>query len=64
MCNRKKAKSELNCALSDIIHAQQLLNEALKSAENKENKQIIQNTLSTLDNAVAATKVSAYGFQE
>lgn len=64
MCHRKKAKQELNSALSDILHAQQLLNDALKCVEKKENKQLLQNTLSTLNSAVETTRSSSYGFQE
>lgn len=64
MCHRKKAKQELNSALSDILHAQQLLNEALRCAEKKENKQLLQNTLSTLNDAVETTRSSSYGFQD
>lgn len=64
MGHKPNAKCELNQALSDAIHAQQLLNEALKSVEKNENKQLVQNTLSTVNNAVDITRTSAYGFKD
>lgn len=64
MSHRKKAKQELNCALSDILNAQQLLTDALKCVERKDNKQILQDTLSTLNAAVDTTRTSTYGFLE
>lgn len=62
MGHKTKAKDELQSALTDMIHAQELMNEALKSVEKEDNRQLIQNTLSSVDKAVDTTRTSAYGF--
>lgn len=62
MGHQPNAKDELNEALSDMVHAQKLMNEALKTVEKEENRQLIQNTLNSVNNALDATRTSAYGF--
>lgn len=62
MGHQPNAKDELSEALSDMVHAQKLMNEALQTVEKEENRQLIQNTLSSVNNALNATRTSAYGF--
>lgn len=62
MGHKPKAKDELQCALTDMLHAQELVQEALQSVEKEENRQLIQNTLSSVDKALDATRTTAYGF--
>lgn len=62
MGHQPNAKDELSEALSDMVHAQKLMNEALQTVEKEDNKQLIQNTLNSVNNALNATRTSAYGF--
>ena len=62
MGHQPNAKDELSEALSDMVHAQKLMDEALQTVEKEENRQHIQNTLSSVNNALNATRTSAYGF--
>lgn len=62
MGHKAKAKDELQAALTDMIHAQELLQEALETVEKEENRQLLQNTSSCVDKALNATRTTAYGF--
>ena len=64
MGHKPNAKDELKCALSDVTHAQQLLHAAIKSVEQEDNKQLIQDTLANVNEALHATRTSTYGFKE
>ena len=64
MGHRPNAKDELKKALSNINHAQELLNDAIDTVEQDENKQLLQNTLANVNEALSATKTSAYGFRD
>lgn len=64
MGHQPNAKAELKSALSDISHAQELLKEALSSVEKNDNKQLIQNTLSSVNKALDFTRSSSYGFKD
>lgn len=64
MASKMKAKDELKSALSSINHAKELLNDALNTVEDANNKQMLQNTLSSVNNAVNATQTSTYGFKD
>lgn len=64
MGSKPKAKDELKSALNSVNHAKELLNEALNTVEDSNNKQILQNTLASINDAVNATKTSAYGFKD
>lgn len=58
------AEDELKSALSDITHAQELLKTALTSVEITDNKQLLQNTLSSVNKALDFTRSSSYGFKD
>lgn len=64
MGHQPKAKDELQAALNDMLHAQELVNEALQTVEKEENRQLIQNTISSVDKALDATRTTAYGFAD
>ncbi len=64
MGHKANAKAELKCALSDVTHAQQLLHDAIKSVEQDDNKQLIQDTLANVNEALHATRTSTYGFKD
>lgn len=64
MGHKLNAKNELKKALNDVLYAQALLNEAVITVENADNKQLLQNTLATVNEALIATKTSAYGFKD
>ena len=64
MGHKPNAKEELKEALNDVLYAQALLNEALATVENNDNKQLLQNTLVNVNQALSATKTSAYGFKD
>lgn len=64
MGHKPNAKDELKAALNDVLYAQALLHEAIDSVEKNENKQLLQDTLSNVNEALAATKTSAYGFKD
>lgn len=61
--SRKNIKRELNCAVKNVIHAQEYINLALSTVEKPDNKQLIQNTLNHINNSVDTTKTSFYGFK-
>ena len=63
MGHRPNAKDELKLALNSIIHAQELLNDAIDTVEKNENKQLLQNTLSNVNKALNATRTSTYGYK-
>ncbi|MPQ43845.1 hypothetical protein [Clostridium tarantellae] len=58
------SKRELKLALSSVMSAEKLLNEALITVEYDENKQLLQNTLSNVNNALKTTRTASYGFIE
>jgi hypothetical protein len=64
MGHKPNAKNELKFALSDVTHAQKLLHDAIKSVEKDDNKQLIQDTLSNVNEALHATRTSTYGFKD
>ena len=64
MGHKPNAKEELKEALNDVLYAQALLNEAVATVEDYDNKQLLQNTLSNVNEALSATKTSAYGFRD
>ncbi|GAA0757828.1 MULTISPECIES: hypothetical protein [Clostridium] len=64
MGHKTNAKDELKCALSDITHAQKLLHDAIKTVEKDDNKQLIQDTLANVNEALHATRTSTYGFKD
>lgn len=61
---KTNAKEELKAALSDVLYAQSLLSDAIDSVEDNDNKQMLQDTLSSVNEALSATKTSAYGFKD
>ncbi|MBC5628237.1 hypothetical protein H8S20_04950 [Clostridium sp. NSJ-6] len=63
MGHKPSAKEELKAALNDVIYAQSLLYEAIDIVEDNDNKQLLQNTLSNVNEALSATKTSTYGFK-
>lgn len=63
MGHRPNAKDELKKALSNINHAQELLNDAIDTVEQEENKQLLQNTLANVNKAVNITRTTAYGYK-
>ena len=63
MGHRPNAKDELKKALSNINHAQELLNDAIDTVEKNENKQLLQNTLANVNKALNATRTSTYGYK-
>lgn len=63
MEHKHSAKEELKAALNDVIYAQSLLYEAIDIVEDNDNKQLLQNTLSNVNEALSATKTSTYGFK-
>ena len=64
MGSKPKAKDELKLALNSVNHAKDFLIDALKTVEDNENRQILQNTLASVNDAVNATKTSSYGFKD
>ena len=64
MGHKPNAKEELKAALTDVHYAQSLLLEAINTVEDNDNKQLLQNTLSNVNEALSATKTSAYGFKD
>lgn len=64
MGHRPKAINELKGALANAINAQDLLEKALKKVEKNENKQLLQDTLANVKQAVDATRTSCYGFKD
>lgn len=64
MGHKPNAKEELKEALNDVLYAQALLNEAVATVEDYDNKQLLQNTLANVNEALSATKTSAYGFRD
>lgn len=64
MGSQPKAKDELKSALTSVNHAKELLNDALNTVEDANNRQLLQNTLSSVNDAVNATKTSSYGFKD
>ena len=64
MGHKPSAKEELKAALNDVIYAQSLLYEAIDIVEDNDNKQLLQNTLSNVNEALSATKTSTYGFKD
>lgn len=64
MGHKPNAKEELKAALNDVLYAQALLHEAIATVEDNDNRQLLQNTLSTINEAISATKTSAYGFKD
>ena len=63
MGHRPNAKDELKKALSNINHAQELLNDAIDTVEQEENKQLLQNTLANVNKAVNITRTTTYGYK-
>ncbi len=63
MGHRPNAKDELKEALSNINHAQELLNDAIDTVEKEENRQLLQNTLANVNKAINATRTSTYGYK-
>lgn len=63
MGHRPNAKDELKKALSNINHAQELLNDSIDTVEQDENKQLLQNTLANVNKAVNITRTTAYGYK-
>lgn len=63
MGHKPSAKEELKAALNGVIYAQSLLYEAIDIVEDNDNKQLLQNTLSNVNEALSATKTSTYGFK-
>lgn len=64
MGHKPNAKEELKAALNDVLYAQALLHEALNTVEHDDNKQLLQNTLSNVNEALVATKTSTYGYKD
>ncbi len=64
MGHKPNIKDELKAALNDALYAQALLNEAIYTVENDSNKQLLQNTLANVNEALAATRTSTYGFKD
>ncbi|MDO4535952.1 MAG: hypothetical protein Q4B63_09105 [Clostridium perfringens] len=64
MGHKPDPKVEVSQALSDMIHAENLIKEALKTVEKKDNRQLIQNTLNSVSNALDATRTSTYSFND
>ena len=64
MGHKPNAKEELKAALNDVLYAQSLLLEAINTVEDNDNRQLLQNTLSNVNEALSATKTSAYGFKD
>ena len=60
MGSKPKAKDELKLALNSVNHAKDFL----ITVEDNENRQILQNTLASVNDAVNATKTSSYGFKD
>lgn len=54
-------KIELNKAVANISQAQELLNSALNTVEKDDNKQLLQNTLNSVQKAFTSTQTSSYG---
>ncbi len=63
MGHRPNAKDELKLALNNINHAQELLHDAINTVEKDENKQILQNTLASVNKALNVTRTSTYGYK-
>ena len=61
MGHKPNIKLELDAALGDTTHAQHLLKQLLDMESNNKNKQMLQATLSRVNQAVDATRTSAYG---
>lgn len=57
------AKEELKVALNAVLYAQSLLYEAIDTVEDNDNKQLLQDTLANINEALSATKTSTYGFK-
>ena len=64
MGHKPNAKDELKAALNDVLYAQSLIYEAISTIENNDNKQLLQNTLSSVNDALSATQTSAYEFKD
>lgn len=64
MGHKLNPQDEVAKALSDVIHAEDLVKKALKSVEQADNKQLIQNTLNSVNNALDATRTSSYSFTD
>lgn len=64
MGHKPNPQVEVSQALSDVTHAENLIKKALKTTEKAENKQLIQNTLNSVHNALDATRTSAYSFND
>lgn len=64
MGHKPNAKIELKYALADVTNAQDLLSKAIKSVEKDDNKQLLQDTLANVKQAVVATKTSYLGFKD
>lgn len=60
MAHSVNPKIELNKAVSKVSQAQELLNSTLDTVENN-NKQLLQNTLNSVDKALKSTQTSSYG---
>ncbi|MBE6053161.1 MAG: hypothetical protein E7212_04470 [Clostridium sartagoforme] len=63
MGHRPDTKEVLKLALNNVTHAQELLNAAIDTVENDDNKQLIQNTLANVNKALNATRTSTYGYK-
>ncbi len=64
MGHKPNPQFEVSQALSDMVHAETLIKEALKTTEKTENRQLIQNTLNSVKNALDNTRTSAYSFNK
>lgn len=64
MGHKPNAKEELKAALNDVLHAQALVLEALNTVEKSDNRQLIQDTLANVNEALQSTKTSTYGFKD
>lgn len=64
MGHKPNAKEELKEALNDVLYAQALLHEAIHTVEKDTNKQLLQDTLANVNEALDATRTSAYGFKD
>lgn len=64
MGHKLNPQDEVAKALSDVIHAEDLVKKALKTTEQADNKQLIQNTLNSVNNALDATRTSSYSFTD
>ena len=63
MGHKPDTKAVLKLALSNVTHAQELLNDAIDTVENDDNKQLLQNTLANVNKALNATRTSTYGYK-